>query len=146
VRTDTDVEVIKPVRYERKVWDGRGLYLLVTPKGGRCWRYAYRFSGKYKKLALGTYPVVTLELARSRHEFARNMLAHGVDPAALKAAIGKRAFAAMMREWAKARGDISAAIESQDASKRPTQTDGKITDIDWCGDTISPTGGTGYGG
>ncbi len=102
--TETEVEAIKPVRYERKVWDGRGLYLLVTPKGERCWRYAYRFAGKYKKLALGTYPVVTLELARSRHEFARNLLAQGVDPAALKAALGKPAFAAMMREWEVARG------------------------------------------
>ena len=38
--TETEVEALRPVRYERKVWDGRGLYLLVTPKGGRCWRYA----------------------------------------------------------------------------------------------------------
>jgi Arm domain-containing DNA-binding protein len=40
--TEAEVEAIKSVRYERKVWDGRGLYLLVTPKGGRRWRYAYR--------------------------------------------------------------------------------------------------------
>src|SRR5260370_37529103 len=69
-----------------------GLYLLVTPKGGRCWRYAYKFAKKYKQLSLGTYPVVTLEWAGSRHEFARNLLANGVDPAALKAAIGEHAF------------------------------------------------------
>jgi Arm DNA-binding domain len=84
VLTEAEVEAIKPVRYARKVWDGRGLYLLVTPKGGRCWRYAYKFAKKYKKLSLGTYPAVTLEWARSRHEFARNLLANGVDPAALK--------------------------------------------------------------
>jgi hypothetical protein len=96
--TETEVEAIKPVRYAYKVWDGRGLYLLVTPKGARHWRFAYRFARKYKELSLGTYPVVTLEWARSRHEFARNLLANGVDPAALKAAIGKHAFAAMMRE------------------------------------------------
>jgi Arm DNA-binding domain len=95
---EAEVEAIKPV-YARKVWDGRGLYPLVTPKGGRCWRYAYRFAKKYKKLALGVYPDVSLELARSRHEFARNLLAHGLDPSALKAALGKRTLAAMMREW-----------------------------------------------
>jgi hypothetical protein len=104
VLTETEVEAIKPVRYAHKVWDGRGLYLLVTPKGARHWRFAYRFARKYKMLSLGTYPVVTLERARSRHEFARNLLAHGVDPAALKAALGRPAFAVMMREWEKARG------------------------------------------
>jgi hypothetical protein len=46
--------------HARKVTDGRGLYLLVTPKGARCWRYAYRFAGKYKKLSLGTCPMITI--------------------------------------------------------------------------------------
>lgn len=41
------------VRYSRKVSDGGGLCLLVTPKGSRCWRFAFRFGGNYKKLALG---------------------------------------------------------------------------------------------
>jgi Arm DNA-binding domain len=105
--TETEVEAIKPVRSARKIWDGRGLFLLVTPKGGRCWRYAYRFAKKYKKLALEMYPDVSLELARSRHEFAHNLLANGVDPAALKAALLKHIFAATMREWEKAPGHIS---------------------------------------
>jgi hypothetical protein len=105
--TETEVEAIKPVRYTRKFSDGRGLYLLVTPKGGRSWRFAYRFARKQKTLSLGTYPVVTLAWARSRHEFARNLIANGVDPAALKAE-GKHTFAAMMREWEIARGHLSA--------------------------------------
>jgi Arm DNA-binding domain len=71
---------------------------LVTPKGGRCWRFAYRFAHKYQELALGTHPEVALERARSRHEFARNLLAHGLDPAALKVALGKHIFVVMMRE------------------------------------------------
>ena len=37
--------------------DGHGLYLQIAPKGGKYWRYAYRFDGKQKTLALGTYPV-----------------------------------------------------------------------------------------
>jgi hypothetical protein len=106
--TETEVEAIKPVRYARKVSDGGGLYLLVTPKGGRCWRFAYRYAQKYKTLALGTYPVVTLEWARSSHKFARNLLAHGVDPSALKAALGKHIFGVAMREWEIAQGHMSA--------------------------------------
>lgn len=97
--TESELRAIKPVRYLRKVTDGRGLYLLVTPRGGRWWRFAYRFSQKGKTLALGTYPNVPLERARSRHEFARDLLAHGVDPSELKKALGKYAFVAAMREW-----------------------------------------------
>jgi hypothetical protein len=54
--TDSKVRGVKPLRAPRKLFDGRGLYLLVTPKGGRYWRYNYRFDGKHKTLALGIYP------------------------------------------------------------------------------------------
>jgi hypothetical protein len=97
--TESELRAIRPVRYLRKVTDGRGLYLLVTPRGGRWWRFAYRFAQKGKTLALGTYPDVPLERARSRHEFARDLLAHGIDPSALKRALGKYAFVTAMREW-----------------------------------------------
>ncbi len=106
--TEIEVQAIKPLRYSRKVSDGGGLYLLVTPKGGRCWRFAYRFARKSKTLALGIYPDVPLERARSRHEFARNLLAQGLDPLALKAVLGKHVFVVTMREWEKARGNMSA--------------------------------------
>ena len=102
--TESRAGSIKPRRIARKVFDGAGLYLLVTPKGGRCWRYAYRFARKHKTLSLGIYPDVPLDRARSRHEFARHLLAHGIDPAGLKAALGKRTFIATMREWESVRG------------------------------------------
>jgi Arm DNA-binding domain len=101
--TESRARGIKPRRIARKVFDGAGLYLLITPKGGRCWRYAYRFGGKHKTLALGICPDVPLERARSRHEFARNLLAHGIDPAELKAALGNLTFLGTMREWERAR-------------------------------------------
>lgn len=44
--------------------DANGLYLEVTPAGGRYWRWKYRFAGKEKRLALGVYPVVPLSKAR----------------------------------------------------------------------------------
>jgi hypothetical protein len=112
--TEAEIKAIKPLRYSRKVSDGRGLYLLVTPKGGRWWRYAYRFAQKHKALALGTYPAVPLERARARHEFARNLLAHGLDPSALKVALGKDIFIVTMREWEIARGHRSGpALQSR---------------------------------
>jgi Arm DNA-binding domain len=105
--TETELQAIQPLRHSRKISDGGGLYLLVTPTG-RCWRYAYRYGQKQKALALGTYPEVPLERARSRLEFARNLLAHGLDPSALKVAFGKHIFVVTMRGWEIARGHVSA--------------------------------------
>lgn len=70
----------RPVRYQRKISFGGNLNLLVTPKGGRYWRYCYRYGGKRRTLALGTYPEVPIDRARSRHLAARRLLAAGVDP------------------------------------------------------------------
>ena len=77
--------------------------MLVTPKGSRCWRFAYRMAGKQKTLALGTYPDISLEKARRRHEFARMLLENGIDPSILKRVLGKQAFSINAREWAIAR-------------------------------------------
>jgi transposase-like protein len=77
---DIQMPRLGPVRYPRKISFGGNLYLLVMPKGGRYWRYCYRFSGKRKTLALGIYPDVPIARARSRHGAARQLLAAGVDP------------------------------------------------------------------
>jgi hypothetical protein len=99
LRTEHDVRDLKPVRFPRKVTVGRGLYLLVTPKGGRCWHYRFFFAGKRKKLSLGTYPEISLGCAKTRHQYARNVLAQGLDPCEMKATLGKNAFFLRMREW-----------------------------------------------
>jgi transposase-like protein len=99
LRTEQDVRDIKPVRYARRVTVGRGLYLFVTPEGGRCWHYRFYFSGKRKKLNLGTYPEISLECAKARHQYARYLLAQGIDPCEMKATLGKNAFVLRMRDW-----------------------------------------------
>ncbi|HLQ13523.1 MAG TPA: Arm DNA-binding domain-containing protein [Steroidobacteraceae bacterium] len=106
--TEAELQAIRPLRYSRKISNGGGLHLLVTPKGTRCWRYAYRFAQKCKTFALGFYPDVPLNLARSRHYFARNLLARGLDPSALKAALGKHVFVVTMWEWEVAQEQMSA--------------------------------------
>jgi len=78
------IEKSRPRRYSRKVTIGRGLYMLVTPRGGRYWRYDYRFDGKHKTLALGVYPDTPLEAAAKAHQKARSLLARGVDPSSSK--------------------------------------------------------------
>lgn len=59
---------------------GQGLFMLVTPSGGRYWRYCYRSHGKQKVLALGVYPYVSMQSALLRHSQARQLLKTGIDP------------------------------------------------------------------
>lgn len=68
----------------RKLSDGGGLYLLVTPGGGRYWRYDYRFAGVRKTLSIGIYPEVELREARLAHADARADLANNFDPSQRK--------------------------------------------------------------
>lgn len=104
--TDTAIRNAKPGEKPSKLFDERGLFLLVTPAGGKWWRLRYRFDGKEKLLSLGTYPDVGLKLARERRDDARRLLADGVDPGenrkASKAAKQERAansFEVVAREW-----------------------------------------------
>lgn len=80
------------VRYQRKVFFGRGLHLLAMPKGSRYWRFRYRFEGQEKLISLGCYPQVPVESARARHQEARQLLALGIDPAGRAKAL-RRIFA-----------------------------------------------------
>ena len=64
--------------------DRGGLHLLVTPAGGKLWRWKYRFEGKEKEMSFGKYPDVSLAQARIYHAQGRALLANGTDPMALR--------------------------------------------------------------
>lgn len=64
--------------------DGGGLYLEVTPAGGKYWRLKYRYGGKEKRLAFGVYPGVGLKDARELAAKARQVLKDGGDPGELR--------------------------------------------------------------
>ncbi|WP_342451167.1 tyrosine-type recombinase/integrase [Piscinibacter koreensis] len=90
----------------QRLYDGRGLYLEMTPSGGRWWRFKYRFGGKEKLLSMGVYPDTSLKMAREKRDAARTLLASEVDPGvARKAAKASRAgvaldnFEAVAREF-----------------------------------------------
>lgn len=92
-----------------KLYDELGLYVQVAANGGKWWRFKYRFAGKEKLLALGTYPEVSLADARARRDDARKLLAQNpsVDPSEVKksqkqAIQGKHenTLEAVTREWA----------------------------------------------
>jgi integrase len=80
--SDTAIRSIKPGSKPQKLSDGGGLHLFVPSTGSRLWRLQYRFDGKQKTLALGSYPEITLRVARERRDAAKSLLSEGVDPSA----------------------------------------------------------------
>jgi len=103
--TDVQVRNAKPAEKPRKLSDERGLYLLINHVG-KYWRLDYRFSSKRKTLALGTYPDVSLALAREKRDQARSLLAQGKDPSeerkaqkAVQSGKAANSFEAVAREW-----------------------------------------------
>ena len=115
--SDVAIRKAKPADKPQRLFDGGGLYLEVMPTGGKLWRWKYRYAGKEKRLALGSYPDVGLADARDHHAAARKLLAAGIDPGekrkAEKAATVDRAantFAAVAAEMlAQRAGKLSAS-------------------------------------
>ena len=104
--TDTAARQAKSRPTACKLFDSGGLYLLVTPAGGKWWRFKYRFGGKEKLLSVGTYPEVGLRQARGARDEARKLLSAGRDPGAerkaAKTALTREkagSFEAVAREW-----------------------------------------------
>jgi integrase len=60
--------------------DGGGLYLSISPNGGRRWVFLYRWHGKPTEIGFGSARDVTLARARELATEARGRLAEGVNP------------------------------------------------------------------
>lgn len=104
--SDTAIRNARPREKPYKLYDGAGLFLLVTPAGGRWWRLKFRLGGKEKLLSLGTYPTTGLKEARARREDARKLIAQGIDPGAQRQAVkaaaradSEHAYEVIAREW-----------------------------------------------
>nr|WP_269791212.1 tyrosine-type recombinase/integrase [Stenotrophomonas sp. Iso1] len=107
--SDLTIRNAKATGRTQRLFDGDGLYLEVSPTGGKWWRLKYRIGGKEKRLSLGTYHKVGLKLARKKCDEFREMIAAGIDPSEQrklrkleqKAAMSASAdtFEAVAREW-----------------------------------------------
>jgi integrase len=82
--TDMTIRNAKPRTKPFKLGDSGGLFLQVTPSGGKLWRFKYRCAGKEKLLAIGSYPELSLIAARKARDNARELIAAGGDPAMAK--------------------------------------------------------------
>ena len=78
--TDVAIRNAKPGAKAIKLADGDGMFLMITPAGGKLWRLKYRIDGREKLLAIGSYPEIGLGEARRRREEARELVARGKDP------------------------------------------------------------------
>lgn len=102
--TDTEIRKAKPKLKTFKMFDRDGLYIEISPKGGKWWRWKYHHGGKENRLSLGVYPEVGLKSARDRCFVLRQKLAEGIDPGVVRKAEkqslgGGDSFEAIAREW-----------------------------------------------
>lgn len=103
---DAKVRAAKPKDKPYKLTDSHRLYLLVTPGGGKLWRWNYNYDGKQKSLAFGIYPMVSLLDARAKRDEARAQLEEGKDPAVVRklkieanVEANRNTFEKVAREW-----------------------------------------------
>ena len=79
--TDTAVRNAKAAEKPFKMADGGGLFLYVTPAGGKLWRLKSPPWDREQLLSFGAYPTVGVADARQKREEAKRQLAEGKSPA-----------------------------------------------------------------
>ena len=104
--TDTKVRNEKPRDKPFKLTDGGGLFLFISPSGGKLWRFRYQFDGKEKLLSIGPYPAISLADARAARDGAKATLRDHRDPSVAKklrklagSTSSENNFEAIAREW-----------------------------------------------
>lgn len=92
---DAKIRAAKPTGARYLLSDGRGLYLLIDPSGGKWWRFIYKRRGKQRTLSLGVYPDVTLAKAREKLDDARRLVKGLKTPSANQG----HSLESVSREW-----------------------------------------------
>jgi len=90
----------------KKLPDGHGLHLYLTPAGSPTWRIKYRYGGKEKIYSIGLYPQISLAAARVELGEVKALLKEGKDPVtarrinrAANLAESDNTFKAVAEEW-----------------------------------------------
>jgi integrase len=123
--TDLQIRKTKPREKLFKLSDGGGLQLWVTSDGAKYWRLAYELGGKQKTHAIGVYPAVTLESARSARDEAKGALADGIEPGAARKA------KAAARLTTSANTFDAIASELLDKARRENKAERTLAKVEW---------------
>ena len=78
--TDRKILNAKSKDKQYKIFDGKGLFVLIHPNGSKYFRWEYKFEGKRKTYAIGVYPETTLKHARDERLEAQKLVNEGSDP------------------------------------------------------------------
>jgi integrase len=108
-----------------KLSDGGGLQLWVQASGSKLWNLAYRFAGKQRKLAIGSYPCIGLKEARAKGEEAKKLLASGVDPSQQKRLLK------LASETQKADSFEAISTEVLDKKRREGRSETTVSKAQW---------------
>lgn len=123
----TEVKIRNARAGERahRMWDSGGLYLEISPSGGKLWRFKYRFQGKEKLLALGKWNVVSLAEARRSRDEAKHVLSTGHDPAQIRQVAKSKAkqaasnsFETVARDWYERQSKVWVPRHAADVLRR----------------------------
>ena len=84
--SDTQIKKAKPKEKGYKLFDGDGLFIWISPTGGKLWRLKYTspVSSKEKTFSIGKYPDITLVTARAERVRLRQLVKNGIDPSGEK--------------------------------------------------------------
>lgn len=90
----------------KKLADGGGLHLFITPAGGATWRIKYRIKGKENIYSVGPYPLISLAAARVELSKVKTLLLESKDPVAdrrvnraVTVACSDNTFKSIAQEW-----------------------------------------------
>jgi integrase len=104
--TDAEIKKAKLSPKQITLFDGGGLFLLISPSGGKLWRFKYRYAGKERLMSFGSYPELSLADARQARADARKLIAQNIDPLefrksnkALNKDLIANTFETVAREW-----------------------------------------------
>jgi integrase len=80
--TNNEILKAKPQEKDYTLHDGDGLFMLVKTSGKKLWRFRYQRpeSSSRTNLSLGSYPALTLAVARQMRDQYLSLLAKGIDP------------------------------------------------------------------
>ncbi len=106
------IEKLEIKEKQYRVFDSKGLYMEIHPRGSKYWRLKYYFEGKENRISLGVYPEISLDEARKKRNEIKRQVALGINPSLLKREVKERKI--IQKEKEKIAKNIEKKYNNQD--------------------------------